>query len=48
LWEIWLALSEAGFREARIVDLQLLFAKPLVARAPVAAEGERAVEPAAA
>jgi cyclopropane-fatty-acyl-phospholipid synthase len=28
LWEIWLAISEAGFREARIMDLQLLFAKP--------------------
>ena len=49
LWEIWLALSEAGFREARIMDLQLLFAKPgQVAPGPVAAEGERAVEPAAA
>jgi cyclopropane-fatty-acyl-phospholipid synthase len=28
LWEIWLALSEAGFREARIMELQILFAKP--------------------
>ena len=28
LWEIWLATSEAGFREARIADLQMVFAKP--------------------
>ena len=28
LWEIWLAASEAGFREARIGDLQILMAKP--------------------
>jgi cyclopropane-fatty-acyl-phospholipid synthase len=28
LWELWLAISEAGFREARISDLQILFAKP--------------------
>ena len=28
LWELWLALSEAGFREARIVDVQLVAAKP--------------------
>jgi cyclopropane-fatty-acyl-phospholipid synthase len=28
LWEIWLATSEAGFAEARIADLQLLYAKP--------------------
>jgi len=28
LWEIWLATSEAGFREGRISDLQILFAKP--------------------
>jgi cyclopropane-fatty-acyl-phospholipid synthase len=28
LWELWLALSEAGFREARIADVQLLAAKP--------------------
>ena len=27
-WEMYLAISEAGFREARIVDLQILFAKP--------------------
>jgi cyclopropane-fatty-acyl-phospholipid synthase len=28
IWEIWLATSEAGFREARISDLQILMAKP--------------------
>ncbi len=28
LWEMYLAISEAGFREARLRDLQLLFAKP--------------------
>jgi len=28
LWGLWLALSEAGFREARIRDLQLVAAKP--------------------
>jgi cyclopropane-fatty-acyl-phospholipid synthase len=28
LWELWLALSEAGFREARIADVQLVAAKP--------------------
>jgi cyclopropane-fatty-acyl-phospholipid synthase len=28
LWALWLAMSEAGFREARIRDLQLLIAKP--------------------
>jgi cyclopropane-fatty-acyl-phospholipid synthase len=28
LWEMWLAISEAGFREARIADLQMVFAKP--------------------
>ncbi len=28
IWEIWLASSEAGFREARISDLQILMAKP--------------------
>ena len=28
LWRLWLALSEAGFREARIRDLQILMAKP--------------------
>jgi cyclopropane-fatty-acyl-phospholipid synthase len=27
-WEIWLAASEAGFRESRINDLQILLAKP--------------------
>jgi cyclopropane-fatty-acyl-phospholipid synthase len=28
LWTLWLALSEGGFRERRIRDLQLLYAKP--------------------
>ena len=28
LWEMYLAISEAGFREARIFDLQILLAKP--------------------
>jgi cyclopropane-fatty-acyl-phospholipid synthase len=28
LWTLWLAMSEAGFRERRIRDLQMLFAKP--------------------
>ena len=28
LWALWLAMSEAGFREARIRDLQIVIAKP--------------------
>lgn len=28
LWTLWLAISEAGFRERRIRDLQMLLAKP--------------------
>ena len=28
LWEMYLAISEAGFREARLRDLQLVYAKP--------------------
>ena len=32
LWNFYLAFSEAGFRERRIRDLQLLFAKPGAAR----------------
>ena len=28
LWTLWLALSEGGFRERRIRDVQLLLAKP--------------------
>ena len=28
LWGLWLALSEAGFREARLADVQLVAAKP--------------------
>jgi cyclopropane-fatty-acyl-phospholipid synthase len=29
LWELYLAISEAGFREARLSDVQILCAKPL-------------------
>ena len=28
LWTLWLAMSEAGFRERRLHDVQMLFAKP--------------------
>ena len=28
LWEMYLSISEAGFREARIMDVQMVFAKP--------------------
>ena len=28
LWRFYLAFSEAGFRERRIRDLQMVFAKP--------------------
>jgi cyclopropane-fatty-acyl-phospholipid synthase len=28
LWSLWLAMSEAGFRERRLRDVQVLFAKP--------------------
>ncbi len=28
LWTLWLAMSEAGFRERRMRDVQMLFAKP--------------------
>jgi cyclopropane-fatty-acyl-phospholipid synthase len=28
LWTLWLAMSEAGFREGRLRDVQVLFAKP--------------------
>jgi cyclopropane-fatty-acyl-phospholipid synthase len=28
LWTLWLAMSEAGFREHRLRDVQVLFAKP--------------------
>jgi cyclopropane-fatty-acyl-phospholipid synthase len=43
LWNFYLASSEAGFRERRIRDLQLLFAKPAW-RAERAAAGARRVE----
>ena len=28
LWTLWLAMSEAGFRERRLRDVQMLFSKP--------------------
>ena len=28
LWTLWLAMSEAGFRERRLRDVQVVFAKP--------------------
>jgi cyclopropane-fatty-acyl-phospholipid synthase len=40
LWTLWLAMSEAGFRERRLRDVQVLFAKPgrsLGTRAPARA-----------
>ena len=45
LWSFYLASSEAGFRERRIRDLQMLFAKPGW-RAQPKAEAEGAVAPA--
>ena len=42
LWTLWLAMSEAGFREGRIRDVQVLFAKP--GRRP-ALEATRTIEP---
>jgi cyclopropane-fatty-acyl-phospholipid synthase len=41
LWNFYLASSEAGFRERRIRDLQLLFAKPAWRAERVAAGGGR-------
>ena len=37
LWSLWLALSEGGFRERRIRDVQMLFAKPRRTEQPVGA-----------
>jgi cyclopropane-fatty-acyl-phospholipid synthase len=37
LWELYLSISEAGFREARIMDVQMLCAKPGW-RGPVSAQ----------
>jgi cyclopropane-fatty-acyl-phospholipid synthase len=37
LWTLWLAMSEAGFRERRLRDVQMLFAKPGRSRSPSAA-----------
>jgi cyclopropane-fatty-acyl-phospholipid synthase len=42
LWTLWLAMSEAGFRERRLRDVQVLFAKParsIGAMAPARATG---------
>ncbi len=42
LWTLWLAMSEAGFRERRLRDVQVLFAKParsLEAEAPARTTG---------
>jgi cyclopropane-fatty-acyl-phospholipid synthase len=42
LWTLWLAMSEAGFRERRLRDVQVLFAKPgrsIDTRAPARAAG---------
>jgi cyclopropane-fatty-acyl-phospholipid synthase len=42
LWTLWLAMSEAGFRERRLRDVQVLFAKParsIEAAAPARATG---------
>jgi cyclopropane-fatty-acyl-phospholipid synthase len=42
LWTLWLAMSEAGFRERRLRDVQVLFAKPgrsLDVAAPARATG---------
>jgi cyclopropane-fatty-acyl-phospholipid synthase len=41
LWNFYLASSEAGFRERRIRDLQLLFAKPAWRAERAAAGGDR-------
>jgi cyclopropane-fatty-acyl-phospholipid synthase len=42
LWTLWLAMSEAGFRERRLRDVQVLFAKPgrsITSPAPARATG---------
>jgi cyclopropane-fatty-acyl-phospholipid synthase len=49
LWEMYLSISEAGFREARIVDVQMLIAKPrwtgrVPSRPPSQLVGDRASE----
>ncbi len=38
LWTLWLAMSEAGFRERRLRDVQMLFAKPQRTTAEVSEE----------
>ncbi|CAN5211908.1 cyclopropane-fatty-acyl-phospholipid synthase family protein [soil metagenome] len=43
LWNFYLAFSEGGFREQRIRDLQMVFAKPAAARANAEDRGRTAV-----
>jgi cyclopropane-fatty-acyl-phospholipid synthase len=43
LWNFYLAFSEGGFREQRIRDLQMVFAKPAAARANAENRGRTAV-----
>jgi cyclopropane-fatty-acyl-phospholipid synthase len=43
LWELYLTWSEGGFRERRIQDYQLLFAKPAYRASPQPARSESAV-----
>ena len=46
LWEFWLALSEAGFRESRITDVQMLAARPgWAGRVPSPAPARLVAEP---
>jgi cyclopropane-fatty-acyl-phospholipid synthase len=42
LWTLWLAMSEAGFRERRLRDVQVLFAKPGHSRSSEASLPDRA------
>jgi cyclopropane-fatty-acyl-phospholipid synthase len=43
LWTLWLAMSEAGFRERRLRDVQILFAKPGHSRRVTEEEWPRAM-----
>jgi cyclopropane-fatty-acyl-phospholipid synthase len=43
LWTLWLAMSEAGFRERRLRDVQILFAKPRHSRRVTEEEWPRAM-----
>ena len=42
VWTLWLSMSEAGFRERRLRDMQMLFAKP--ERKPGLSVGSRGFE----